>query len=78
MGSFAGVGSELARGRSSVEEVKSGREDLLHRRDRDRGTVAFSWEGREGAWEVRGPGARSGRLAVLVSPKGDGACVYRS
>ena len=30
---FAGVGSELARGKSSVVAVKSGREDLLHGRD---------------------------------------------
>ena len=34
-GSFVGVGSELARGRPSVEEVKSGREDLLRGRDQD-------------------------------------------
>ena len=40
-GSFVGVGSELARGRSSVEEVKSGREDLLRGRDQGLGTVAF-------------------------------------
>ena len=30
------------------------------------------------AGEVRGPGARSDRLAVLVPFKGDGTCVYRS
>ena len=39
---------------------------------------SFSRGGRERAWEVRGPGARSDRLAVLVSPKGDGSCTYRS
>ena len=43
-GGFVGVGSELARGRSSVEEVKSGREDMLRGRDQGRGTVAFSGE----------------------------------
>ena len=32
-GSFVRVGSELARGRSSVEEVKSGREELLRGRN---------------------------------------------
>ena len=47
-GSFAGVGSELARGRSSAEKVMSGREALLRGRDQDRGTVAFSGEGGRG------------------------------
>ena len=50
-GSFAGVGSELARGRSSVEEVKSGREDLLRGRDQGSVPVAFSGEG--GQWLCR-------------------------
>ena len=47
-GSFVGVGSELARGRPSVEEVKSGREKLLRGRDQDPRTVAFSEEGGRG------------------------------
>ena len=46
--SFVGVGSELARGRSSVEEVKSGREGLLRGRDQDLGTIAFPGEGGRG------------------------------
>ena len=48
---FVRAGSELARGRSSVEGVKIGREDLLRGKDQDRGTVAFSGEG--GQWLCR-------------------------
>ena len=47
-GSFVGVGSELARGRPSVEEVESGREELLRGRDQDLGTIAFPGEGGRG------------------------------
>ena len=47
-GSFVGVGSELARGRSSVEEVKSGREELLRGRDHGLGTIVFPGEGGRG------------------------------
>ena len=38
----------MARGRPSVEEVKSGREELLRGRDQDLGTVAFPVEGGRG------------------------------
>ena len=62
-GSFAGIGSELARGRSSVKEVRGGREDLLHGTwcpQRQVGSPGFA----QGRWCLHFTAAASGRVSA--------------